>query len=165
MIPAMANFGEGYRYHVTGLVHDETGFPTNVTEKIEEQLGRLNSKLDRYLEEILLYKEVETGDAEIGIVAYGSTAKSSRNALNTAREEGIPAGMIQLQTIWPFPTERIFDFGQQVSHIVVPEMNLGQIAHEVEHATRCGPEIVRVNKIAGDPIHPDEILARIKECV
>lgn len=164
LIPAMANFGEGYRYHVTGLVHDETGFPTNVTEKIEAQLCRLNTKLDKHLDDILLYEEIDTEDAEIGIVAYGSTARSSRSAMRAAREEGIPVGMIQLQTLWPFPTERVLRFGQQVSHIVVPELNLGQIAHEVEHATRWEAEIVRVNRIAGDPIHPDEILARIKEC-
>jgi len=165
LIPPMANFGEGYRYHVTGLVHDETGFPTNVTQKIEAQLTRLNVKLDRYRDEILLFKETDTEDAEIGIIAYGSTARSSRNALKAAREEGIPAGLIQLQTLWPFPTERIRRFGRQVSHVVVPELNLGQIAHEVEHATGCEAEVVRVNRIAGEPIHPDEILARIKECI
>lgn len=165
LIPPMANFGEGYRYHVTGLVHDETGFPTNVTEKIEAQLGRLNTKLDKYLDEIIKYEETYTEDAAIGVLSFGSSARSSRQALKKAREEGIKAGMIQLQTLWPFPTERIRLFGEQVSHIVVPELNMGQIAHEVEHAVRGEAEVLRVNKITGDPIHPDEILAGIKECL
>jgi len=165
LIPPMANFGEGYRYHVTGLVHDETGFPTNVTEKIEAQLGRLNTKLDKYRDEIIKYEETYTEDAAIGVLSFGSSARSSRQALKKAREEGIKAGMIQLQTLWPFPTERIRLFGEQVSHIVVPELNTGQIAHEVEHAVRGEAEVLRVNKITGDPIHPDEILAVIKECL
>lgn len=163
LIPAMANFGEGYRYHVTGLVHDETGFPTQVTEKIEEQLGRLNSKLDRYLDEILLFKETGTESAEIGVIAYGSSARSARQAVTKATEEGIKVGMIQLQTLWPFPEQRIHDFGEQVSHIVVPELNTGQIAHEIEHAVRGKAEVIRINRITGEPIHPDEIYVGIKE--
>lgn len=164
MIPEMANFGEGYRYHVTGLVHDETGFPTNETAKIEGMLDRLNSKLDKYKDEILDVEEVNTEDAEVGIVAYGSSARSAKQALSKAREEGIPAGMIRIKTLWPFPTEMIYEFARKVRHIVVPELNLGQIAHEVEHAVRGQTTICRVNKISGDPIHPDEILNKLKEC-
>lgn len=162
-IPAMANFGEGYRYHVTGLVHDETGFPTQVTEKIEEQLGRLNSKLDRYLDEIILLKETGTESAEIGVISYGSSARSARQAVTKAAEEGIKVGMIQLQTLWPFPEQRIHDFGEQVSHIVVPELNTGQIAHEIEHAVRGKTEVLRINRITGEPIHPDEIYTVIRK--
>jgi len=165
MIPPMANFGEGYRYHVTGLVHDETGFPTNDTKKIEAMLIRLNSKLEKYQDEILQYEETQTEDARIGLVAYGSSARAARHALRAARAEGIPVGMIRIQTLWPFPTKAIFIFGQKVSHIIVPEMNLGQIAHEVEHAVRGGAEVLRVNRITGDPIDPAEILAKIKECI
>ena len=163
LIPAMANFGEGYRYHVTGLVHDETGFPTQVTEKIEEQLGRLNGKLDKYLDEILLYRETGTENAEIGVITYGSSARSARQAVTKAAEEGIRVGMIQLQTLWPFPEQRIRDFSEQVSHIVVPELNTGQIAHEIEHAVRGKAEVIRINRITGEPIHPDEIYIGIKE--
>lgn len=165
MVPAMANFGEGYRYHVTGLVHDETGFPTQDTGKIEVMLTRINTKLDHYLDEIIHLEETETGDAEIGIVCYGSSARSAKQALRMAREEGIPAGMLRIQTIWPFPTARIREFAGQVSRIIVPELNLGQIAHEVEHAAGCETEVVRINRITGDPIHPEEILEKIKESV
>jgi 2-oxoglutarate/2-oxoacid ferredoxin oxidoreductase subunit alpha len=164
-IPAMANFGDGYRYHVTGLVHDETGFPTNKTHEIDAMLTRLNSKLDPYMNEILDYEEVDIDKAEIGIVTFGSSARSSRNALIKAREEGIPVGMLRIKTLWPFPIERISKFAEQVSDLIVPELNLGQIAHEVEHAAAGKARVHRVNKITGDPINPLEILEKIKECV
>jgi 2-oxoglutarate ferredoxin oxidoreductase subunit alpha len=163
MIPAMANFGEGYRYHVTGLVHDETGFPTNDTSKIEQMLLRLNAKLDKYSDEILQWEEFFTEDAKIGIVCYGSSSRSARNALLKAREENIPVGMLRIQTLWPFPTEQIRKFSKQLSHIIVPELNLGQIAHEVEHAVRGNAEVIKINRISGEPINPDEIYAKIKE--
>jgi 2-oxoglutarate ferredoxin oxidoreductase subunit alpha len=161
----MANFGDGYRFHVTGLVHDETGFPTNDTAQIEKMLTRINSKLDKYLNEILQFEETQTEDAEIGIVTYGSSARSSKNALLKARNEGIRVGMIRIQTLWPFPTARLREFAGQVSKIIVPELNLGQIAHEVEHAARSDAEVLRVNKITGDPIDPEEIFNVIKECI
>ncbi|MEJ2055494.1 MAG: 2-oxoacid:acceptor oxidoreductase subunit alpha [Calditrichaceae bacterium] len=165
LIPAMANFGDGYRYHVTGLVHDETGFPTNKTEEIDKMLSRLNSKLDKYLDDILKYEETETADAEIGIISFGSSARAAKNAMRMARANGIKAGLLRLQTIWPFPTQRVFEFGQQVKNIIVPELNLGQIAHEVEHAVKGRAEIYKINKINGEPIHPKEILAKIEELV
>ncbi len=165
MIPPMASFGDGYRYHVTGLVHDETGFPTNDTNKIEAMLTRLNSKIDKYLDEIIQYEETDTDDAKIGIVTYGSSARSSRHAQRIAREQGIPVGMLRIQTLWPFPTEAIFQLSKNVSHIIVPELNLGQIAHEVEHAVQGNTEVLRVNKITGEPINPEEIVQKIKECI
>ena len=82
-----------------------------------------------------------------------------------ARDEGIPAGMLRIQTLWPFPTERIRAFSKQVSSILVPELNMGQIAHEIEHAAGCDAEVVKINRITGDPIHPEEILVKIKEGV
>jgi len=164
LIPEMANFGEGYRYHVTGLVHDETGFPTNETPKIEAMLTRLNSKILKYEDEIIQYEETDTDDAEIGIVTFGSSSRSSRGAMKMAREQGIPVGMIRLQTIWPFPTKRIREFANNVSHIIVPELNLGQMAHEIEHAAQGNAKILTVNKITGEPIPPFEIFEKIKEC-
>jgi 2-oxoglutarate ferredoxin oxidoreductase subunit alpha len=84
--------------------------------------------------------------------------------MRMAREQGIPVGMIRLQTLWPFPTQRIREFSKNVSHIIVPELNLGQMAHEIEHAAQGNCEVLRVNKITGEPIPPAEILEKIKEC-
>jgi len=164
LIPEMANFGDGYRYHGTGLVHDDTGFPTNDEKKIEQMLNRLNRKLEFYRDEIIEVEETDTEDAEVGIVAYGSSARSARQALKMARDQGLRVGMIRIKTLWPFPTEKIYNFAIKVKSILVPELNLGQIAHEVEHAVKDKVKVCRVNKIAGDPINPEEIVVKLKEC-
>jgi 2-oxoglutarate ferredoxin oxidoreductase subunit alpha len=163
LIPPMANFGDGYRYHVTGLVHDETGFPTNDTIKIEAMLTRLNSKLDKYLDDIIQFEESIVPDAKIGIVTYGSSARSSHHALRLAQEKKIAVSFFRIQTMWPFPTNAIYKFSKNLSHIIVPELNLGQVAHEVEHAVGHDVKVLRVNKITGEPIHPEEILSKIEE--
>jgi len=160
-IPAMANFGDGYRYHVTGLAHDETGFPTNNPEKIQVQLERLNRKIDRYRDDIVDIETYYTEDAEILVISFGSTARSARRAVINAREKGIKAGLLRLKTIWPFPEREIEEISGSVQKIIVAEMNLGQIAHEVEWATRRSKPVVRVNKINGEPITPNEIFNAI----
>ena len=160
-IPAMANFGEGYRYHVTGLVHDDTGFPTNDPEKIRLQLERLNRKIERYREDIIEVEKLEVNDAEVMVISFGSTARSAKRAVLNARENGVAAGLLRLKTIWPFPEKEIWEVCQSVKKIVVAEMNLGQVAHEVEWATRRDKPVIRVNKINGEAIKPDEIYAAI----
>ncbi len=164
-IPEMASFGTGYRYHVTGLCHDETGFPTNDPVEIEKQMLRINRKLDRYRDEIV---EVETDNedgATLGVFAYGSTARSAKRAVLMAREKGLKVSFLRPRTMWPFPDRETLALGEAVDRIVVPEMNLGQIAHEVEWAVRGQAEIVKVNKINGEPISPLEILAAIEKAV
>jgi len=160
---AMPAFGEGYRYHVTGLVHDETGFPTNQIAEIDRQLRRLNRKVDRYRADIVEVSRLMTEDARIGIVTFGSTARTARHVVKASRREGLPVGLLQTVTVWPFPDEEVRAFGRQVSHLVVPEMNLGQIALEVERVAGCDAEIVKVNRIDGEPITPKEMLDKIRE--
>jgi len=156
-IPAMANFGEGYRYHVTGLAHDETGFPTNDPLKIEAQLERLNRKIDRYRDDIVEIETLYTDDAEILVISFGSTARSARRAVANARKNGTKAGLLRQKTVWPMPYREIEAIGANVKRIIVAEMNLGQLAHEVEWAVRRSKPVVRVNKINGEPITPKEI--------
>ncbi len=165
MIPAMANFGEGYRYHVTGLVHDQTGFPTNKTDQINAFLMRLNTKLDRYRDDIVQVERTDLDDARVAVITFGSSARSARQAVRAARAEELPVGMLRIQTLWPFPTEEIRALRGQITHAIVPELNLGQVAHEVEHALGCDVDVVRINRISGDPIPPDEILETIRKVV
>ena len=160
-IPPMANFGEGYRYHVTGLAHDETGFPTNDPVKIEQQLLRINRKIERYRDQIVEVEEFQTVDMDILVIAYGSTARSAKKAVSQARENGIKAGLLKLKTLWPFPEKEIVALYKTVKKIIVPELNLGQIAHEVEWAVGREKPVVKVNRINGEPITPSEILAAI----
>ncbi len=160
-IPAMANFGEGYRYHVTGLAHDETGFPTNDPKKIRAQMLRLNRKIQRFRDDIVEVETFNTDDMDVLVISFGSTARSAKRAVINAREKGVKAGLLRLKTIWPFPDKEIEALYKPVRKIVVAEMNLGQIAHEVEWATRREKPVVRVNKIDGEPITPIEIYEAI----
>ncbi len=156
-IPAMANFGEGYRYHVTGLVHDETGFPTNDSKKIEEQLTRLYNKIEKNHDKIIDVSEYFCDDMDTLIIAYGAVARSAKQSMLKARQEGHKVGLLKLNTIWPFPEKQIVKLCQNIKRIIVPEMNFGQLAHEIEWATRRAIPIIKYNKINGEPITPLDI--------
>lgn len=159
-IPLFADFGTGYRYNVTGLSHDETGFPTNDPQKINALYSRLSRKLERYQDQIIEYKTEYLKDAEICIVAFGSSARSAYRAVRLARQQGIKVGMFQLFVIWPFPYKILGRLASQIKAFIVPEMNLGQIAHEVSCAIKS--DVIKVNRVDGSLITPNEILERIK---
>lgn len=164
-IPPFISFGEGYRFHVTGLVHDQTGFPTNNAVQIDRLLRRLNRKIDRHRAEIMDIEEDRDAGAKIGIFAYGSSSRSARRAVIWAREKGIKIHFLRPRVIWPFPGQEVKAMGEVVDAIIVPELNLGQMAHEVEWATRCNCEVVPINRIDGEPINPQEILEVILKLV
>lgn len=161
-VPEMAAFGEGYRFHVTGLVHDETGFPSNSSEVAGRLMDRLMKKIQNNLEDIIMYEEQNTEDAEILILAYGSTARSARSAVDMAREEGIKVGLFRPITIWPFPEERVRELAKKVKNIIVPEMNLGQYILETERIVGDKCMVEGINKADGEIITPEHILDRIK---
>ncbi|MCG3120310.1 MAG: 2-oxoglutarate oxidoreductase subunit KorA [bacterium] len=162
-VPPMAGMGEGYRYHVTGLTHDEFGFTTSDPKKIDALIRRLHRKIENHREEISQVVTEYLDDAKIAVLAYGSTARSARRAVLMAREEKIPAGLFRPITLWPFPEQEIFKLAEKVSHLIVPEMNLGQIAHEVEHAARGKTEVLSLTRVDGEPIRPQQIFEKIKE--
>lgn len=158
MIPPMADFGDGYRFHVTGLAHDINGSPTGVSSVVEQYLYRLNHKLDKYLEQIILCEEVELADTEIVVVAYGCTARSALEAVYLARQNGLKVGMLRLITIWPFPETTIRKWRGR--KFLLPEMNCGQLAGEL--ARVVGEENVHsITRIDGELITPDQILSKI----
>ncbi len=158
-IPRFADFGTGYRYNVTGLSHDETGFPTNNPKKIDDLYRRLNRKIERYRDEIIEFTTESLDDAEICIVAFGSSARSAYRAIRTSREMGIKVGIFHISVVWPFPYKALAKLSERIKNFIVPEMNLGQIAHEVACATRC--QVITVNRVDGGLITPDEILEEI----
>jgi 2-oxoglutarate ferredoxin oxidoreductase subunit alpha len=162
-VPPMANFGEGYRYHVTGLMHDETGFPTTVPEKVDHTLRRINSKVEGHTEEIIEVEGFELEDASVAVIAYGATARSAKRAVTDARKKGLRAGLLRPLVLWPFPKEEISTLAKNVSHLIVPELNLGQFAHEVEWAACGKTEVVKLNRVDGEPIRPAEILELIEK--
>ena len=163
LIPPMASFGEGYRYHVTGLTHDETGFPTNDTEKAGVLINRLHNKVDMNLDDIVQVETLMMDDAEIAVVAYGSTARSAARAIKDARAQGIKAGLFRPITIWPFPAKELKQYVPQLKQVIVAEMNLGQLILEVERQVAGKSPVHGVLRADGELITPAQILARIKE--
>ncbi len=162
-VPPMVSFGEGYRYHVTGLSHDQTGFPTNNPAEIDRLMRRLNNKIQNHSHEIIEVKEDYLADAEVGVFAFGCSSRSARQAILMARQKGIRAGLLRPLVIWPFPEQQVRAMAEQVHHIIVPELNLGQIAHEVEWASCRKVPIVKLNRVDGEPISPQQILDKIEE--
>ncbi|MBN2357492.1 2-oxoacid:acceptor oxidoreductase subunit alpha [candidate division KSB1 bacterium] len=162
-IPPMVSYGCGYRYHVTGLAHDETGFPTNNSVQIGKLIDRLHRKIVQHRDEIVDVEYTAMEDAEIGLVAYGSSARAARHALRLAREGGLKVGLIRLKTLWPFADQEIRAYAKQIKKWIVPEMNLGQMAHEVEWALAGSAPVYRVNRADGDPINPLQILEELKK--
>jgi 2-oxoglutarate ferredoxin oxidoreductase subunit alpha len=162
-IPAMANFGEGYRYHVTGLTHDIRGFPTSRPDEIGPFIDRLHRKISQHFSEIQMAEFFQTEDAEITIVAYGCVARSAKRAMLEAREKGIRVGLLKLVTIWPFVRSAVGKVLQISKILLVPEMNMGQVSREVKRVNRGMAKVFTLNKVDGTIITPEEILNRITE--
>ncbi len=163
LVPEMACAGEGYRVHVTGLTHDEYGYPDMSLEAQAALVTRLADKIRKNADQIIEYEEQFIEDAEIVIVSYGISARASWRSLELAREKGIRVGMLKLNTVWPFPEERIAELAGTVKGFVVPELNLGQIVLEVERSA-AGKAIVKLVPHAGGGIHqPEQVLDAIEE--
>jgi 2-oxoglutarate ferredoxin oxidoreductase subunit alpha len=162
-VPAMANFGEGYRYHVTGLTHDIRGFPTSRPDEIGPFISRLHRKISQHYSEIQMAEYFQTEDAEITIIAYGCVARSAKRAVTEAREKGIKVGLLKLTTIWPFMRAAVEKVLQTSKILIVPEMNMGQISREVKRVNRGVAKVIAINKVNGTIITPPEILNRIME--
>jgi len=162
-VPAMANFGEGYRYHVTGLTHDIRGFPTSRPDEIGPFIARLHRKVSQHFSEIQMGEFYQIEDAEITIVAYGCVARSAKRAVREAREKGIKVGLLKLITIWPFMRSAVEKVLQGSRILIVPEMNMGQVSREVKRVNRGIAKVFTLNKVDGTIITPSEILNRIME--
>jgi 2-oxoglutarate ferredoxin oxidoreductase subunit alpha len=162
-VPPMADFGVGYRYHVTGLYHDVRGLPKDSPDVVDSVMRRLMRKIELGTPDILKHEAVLLEDADLGIVAYGSSARSAKAAMRLARARGIKVGLLRPLTIWPFIEGPVADLAKRVRHIIVPEMNLGQLVLEIERVVQGRCAVHRVNRVTGEPIAPEEILAKIEE--
>ncbi len=160
-VPPMGIFGDGYRYHVTGLVHDVRGFPTERPDEIVPFMNRLFRKIHQHFFEIQMVEEFLTEDAEVLVVAYGSVARSARRAVTDARARGVKAGLFRLITLWPFPRRALEPYLKRVKAVLVPELNLGQMSREVKRVNQGAARVETVNRIDGRLITPDEIMGRL----
>jgi 2-oxoglutarate ferredoxin oxidoreductase subunit alpha len=160
-VPPMAAFGDGYRYHVTGLIHDVRGFPTERPDEIVPFMNRLFRKISQQISEIEMVDEYLTEDAEVLIIAYGAVARSARRAVKDARKRGVKAGLIKLITLWPFPRRLLAPHLRRVRALLVPELNMGQISREVKRINQGMTRVETLNRIDGKLITPDEIMGRL----
>ncbi len=160
-VPPMAPFGAGYRYHVTGLIHDVRGFPTERPDEIVPFMNRLFRKIHQHFFDIQMVEEHLTKDADILVIAYGAVARSAKRAVNDARDRGVKAGLLKLVTLWPFPRRLLVPHLKRVRAVLVPELNVGQISREVKRINQGLTRIEKLNRIDGGLIAPDEIVEKL----
>ena len=161
LIPPLVSFGEGFRYHITGLMHDRAGFPTYRPDEIGPWWHRIFGKIQNNIDRIVKYDTNGLDDARTVVIAYGSTARSAMHAVEMARARRYKVGLIVLKTIWPFHDTLIRDLSARAHHVIVPEMNLGQLALEVERVLGSA-KVRRVNRVDGDLVSPQQILEAIE---
>lgn len=161
LIPEMAAFGDGHRFHVTGLAHDETGFPTNSPEKNDKMVRRICAKVDNDVDNIVIYDNFMTEDAEYLFVAVGSVARTSMYIVKELRAQGIKAGLFTPKTIWPFPEKALKAALPGVKKVIVPELNLGQLVLEVERIIGGVCPVELITKVTGELFKTDELYEKV----
>ena len=163
-IKGFPTFGNNYRKFITGLTHDEKGLPATFNQKEHEKLiRRITTKVTDDREKITIVEKINLYDADIAFVAYGASARAAEHAMYLARKEGIKAGLLRLQLVWPFPIQEVRNLSRQVDTIIVPEMNLGQIVHSVREYVDGNCKVIEAPKIGGISPHPEELLQIIKQ--
>ena len=163
MIPFMVKAGDGYRFHTTGLTHDERGYPVINAECQDWNVRHLTDKILQNAAKIIQVEEDQTDNADIVVISYGITSRVSYRAVQLARKAGIKIGTLRLITVWPFPEKRIQALAKKVKAFVVPELNLGQIAKEVERFAAGRVPTIPVTHCGGWVHDPQDILKAIKE--
>jgi len=151
------------RFHVSGLVHDESGFPNATYETAEKLIKRLTNKVKLHIDEITLYDEYLTEDAEVLVIAYGVVARSAKEAVKIARQDRMRVGLFKPITIWPIPVHELKKRLSKVEAVVIPEMNLGQYGREILKLIKPSTKVKFINKVGGELITPEEILDGINE--
>lgn len=161
----LASFGEGYRFHVTGLTHDSHGFPTNKPSEAAEMMERLRKKISYNIRDLVQIESYQMEDAKIAIFAAGITSRAAKAAIASARAEGIKVGLLRPLTIWPFPDDAVRKMLRNVETVIVPELNQGQLIHEVQRLTKekSDGSLIPINKVSSELITPNDILNKIKE--
>jgi 2-oxoglutarate ferredoxin oxidoreductase subunit alpha len=164
-VPLMPTIGDGYHFHVTGLVHDYTGFPTGSNAVTRELLERLQTKISNHVDDIVQYEQWRLDDAEVAVVAFGGTARSAYAAIESARAAGLKVGLFRPITLWPSPEIQLAALSKQVRTIIVAEMNYGQYVQEVKRIVGDRCQLVSLTKWNNEPITPAELLQSIQAAV
>lgn len=161
----LASYGEGYRFHVTGLTHDAHGFPTNKSSEAGEMMDRLRKKISYNIRDLVQIESHQMDDAKIAIFTAGITARAAKAAIAMARYEGIKVGLLRPLTIWPFPDDAVRKMLRDVETVIVPELNQGQLIHEIRRLTKdkSDGDVITIQRVNGQLITPNDILRKIKE--
>ncbi|PKN72360.1 MAG: 2-oxoglutarate synthase subunit alpha [Candidatus Cloacimonetes bacterium HGW-Cloacimonetes-3] len=161
----LASYGEGYRFHVTGLTHDSHGFPTNKSGEAGDMMERLRKKISYNMRDLVQIESYQMEDAKIAIFTAGITARAAKAAIAMARHEGIKVGLLRPLTIWPFPDDAVRKMLRNVETVIVPELNQGQLIHEIQRLTKDKSEsnLIPLQRVNGQLITPNDILRKIKE--
>ena len=157
LVPDIADFGTGYRIHVTGLIHDETGFPSGSPAVTRKASDRLHQKIMIAKDEVVKTESLLLDDAEYAVVAFGGTARTAYQAVLDARRKGVKVGMLRLRTIWPFAEEAVYEVARKVKGILVPELNYGQLVGEIERAAKGACPVELLAKYNAEIFTPAEI--------
>ncbi|HOQ47454.1 MAG TPA: 2-oxoacid:acceptor oxidoreductase subunit alpha [Bryobacteraceae bacterium] len=163
LVPEMAHAGNGYRFHVTGLTHDERGYPAMNAATQDRLVRRLKEKIRAAEDRLTFVDEDGVEDAQVIVVSYGITSRVAERAIEMARQKGVKTGRCRLIGIWPFPEKRIRALAQRARAFVVPEINLGQIAREVERAAGGHARTISVTHAGGGVHRPEDIFEAIME--
>ena len=163
LVPRMVDIGEGYKFHVTGLTHDDRGYPIMNEECQEYNVHPLVWKIRNYADNIIEVQEVHVEDAEVIIISYGATSRAALKAMEQARNSGIKVGSLKLDTVWPFPEKRVAELAKKVKAFVVPEMNFGQIVLEVERCSYGNANVFFVYHGEKGVEKIDNILSAVKQ--
>ncbi len=162
-VAPMVKAGDGYRFHTTGLTHDERGYPTLTPEMNKKVVTHLIEKIESNADKIIRVEESGLEGADVVVVSYGISSRIAIRAVQQARKAGLKVGFLRLITVWPFCEKKIRELASKVKAIVVPELNWGQIVLEVERCAAGQCKVISVNSCGGAVHDPDEILAAIKE--
>lgn len=165
LIPEMVKAGDGYKFHITGLTHDEKGYPVMTWEAQEKLVRRLVEKIRLNADEIVHVEEIDTEDAEVVILSYGISSRVAIPAIQKARKEGIKAGQLRLVIAWPFPEKKVRELAKKIKAFVVVEMNYGQMFYEVERCVQGDCKTLLVPHGGGWVHDPEDIYKAIKEAV
>ena len=165
LVPEFAPYGTGYRWHVTGLVHDETGFPKGTPAATVAAQDRLRDKLYKHLDDIVQVENYKMEDAEFAVIAFGGASRTAYDAIDLARKEGLKVGFMRPITIWPFAEKQIQELTGKVKGILVHELNAGQYVLEVERAVAGKVPVHFYGKYDNESATPEQLLAEIKKAM
>ena len=159
----MTKAGEGYRIHVTGLTHDERGYPALNAVTQDKLVRRLIGKIRSHAADLVDIQEDYMDDAEIVVVSYGITSRIAKSAVDDARQRGLKVGHLRLRIVWPFPSAHIREICRNAKVVIMPELNMGQMVIELERSVNNGTKVVSIPHAGGSVHEPEAILKKIIE--